>query len=58
VKPAPSYPSWRFQKELEPRLANLEAVSCKFRADSGIMNVVEPAMLFQSRYACTACHAN
>lgn len=57
VKRAPSYPSWRYKDVLKTRLANLEALACKFRAGSGSLDVVEPAMFFQSSYSCTACHA-
>jgi hypothetical protein len=38
-------------------MANLEGVRDKFRADTGKLDVVEPAMFFQSGYACSACHS-
>jgi tetratricopeptide (TPR) repeat protein len=53
----PSYAAWRFQAELAQRLENLESLSEKFRADSGLFTVQEPAMSLQSRIACTSCHA-
>ena len=57
VKRAPSYPSWPYKAEVECRLANMEALECKFRADTGKLDVHQPAMFLQSACACTACHA-
>ena len=57
VRRVPAYDSWPYQKTLEHRLANMECLSVKFRADSGQLDVAEPAMMFQSSISCTACHA-
>lgn len=57
VQRAPSYRCWPYQRQLEARLANLEATKCAFRAQTGTLDVSEPAMFFLSTYACTACHA-
>ncbi len=57
VKRAPSYAAWPYKEQLECRLANLAGVRDKFRADTGKLDVIEPAMFLQSSYACTACHA-
>ena len=37
--------------------ASLDALKCKFRAETGKLDVHGPAMFFQSACACTACHA-
>ena len=57
VKRAPSYPSWPYKAEVECRLSNMEALKCKFRADSGKLDVHGTAMFLQSACSCTACHA-
>jgi hypothetical protein len=57
VRRVPSYGCWKFKDQLETRLANLKPLACKFEADTGQFDVTEPAMLVQSRYACTGCHA-
>ncbi len=57
VKRAPSYSSWLYQDQLECRLENLDALKDKFRAETAMLDVSEPAMFFQCSYSCTACHA-
>ena len=57
VRRAPTYSSWLYKEQLECRLANLEGTRDKFRADSGKLDVTEPAMFLQSSFSCTACHA-
>lgn len=58
VKTLPSYETWKFQDVLDERLNNLEALSEKFKVDSGkFLGVIEPAMSLQSQIACTSCHA-
>lgn len=54
---APSYESWPYQDQIELRLANLRDLEVKFSSETGQLDVSEPAMFFQSSYACTACHA-
>jgi hypothetical protein len=53
----PNYPNWKYKHHLQTRLANLEVLRDKFRADSGNLDVSEPAMFFQSSFSCTGCHA-
>jgi len=57
VKRAPSYPSWQYKDLLEARLGNLPTLKLKFRAETGQLDVTEPAMSFQSCFACAVCHA-
>lgn len=57
AKRAPSYSNWLYQEQLECRLANLDALKTKFRAETALLDVSEPAMLFQGSFSCTACHA-
>ena len=57
VRRVPAYDSWPYKKILEHRLDNMDCLSRKFRADSGLLDVSEPAMLFQSSISCTCCHA-
>lgn len=57
IRRIPSYPTWLYQQDVEHRLANLDALAAKFRADSGALDVAQPAMFFFSRMSCTACHA-
>jgi len=70
---SPGHPLWRAEPRKGPgeaaakasltrrltplRLANLETLKGKFRADSGQLDVVEPAMAYQSHFACAVCHA-
>lgn len=53
----PAYVNWPFKETLAHRIANMEALQKKWVADSGCVDAVEPAMLFQSSMACTCCHA-
>ncbi len=57
IKRCPSYSSWPYQAQLNVRLGNLEPVKNQFRAQTAQLDVLEPAMLFQSSFSCTACHA-
>lgn len=57
VKNCPNYATWPYQDRLAMRLDNLEKTRDKFRADTGKLDLAEPAMLFQSSIACTVCHA-
>lgn len=57
VKRCPNYAGWVYKDQLEHRLKNLETLRDKFRADTGKLDVAEPAMFFQSAFACTGCHA-
>jgi hypothetical protein len=57
IKRCPNYPSWPYKQELDVRLDNLETLRDKFRADTGKLDVCQPAMLFQSTISCTVCHA-
>ena len=57
AKDCPNYRGWKYQTVVEARLANLEAFKNRFRTQTGQLDVVEPAMFFQSKFACTACHA-
>lgn len=57
AKRAPSYSNWLYQDELECRLANLDALKVKFRSETAMLDVSEPAMFFQCSFSCTACHA-
>ncbi len=57
AKRAPSYSSWLYQEELECRLANLDELQSKFRSETAMLDVSEPAMFFQCSFSCTACHA-
>jgi hypothetical protein len=57
VKRAPHYSTWPYRDRLEARLAEPERLRDKFRADTGKFDVAEPAMFFQSSFACTGCHA-
>ncbi|MDP3719776.1 MAG: NAD(P)-binding protein [Acidobacteriota bacterium] len=56
AKTSPTYATWRYKELLEYRLANLATLSQKFIADSGRLDVTEPAMNFQSEIACGVCH--
>jgi hypothetical protein len=58
VRRCPSYPTWPYKEQLDTRLANLDMLGNKYRADTGKFDVREPAMHFQSSYSCTGCHAN
>jgi hypothetical protein len=57
IKNCPSYATWSYKDRLAVRLENPEKMRDKFRADSGKLDVAEPAMFFQSSFACTGCHA-
>jgi hypothetical protein len=57
IERCPNYPSFVYKDVVATRLANLEVLRDKFRTDTGKFDVCEPAMFFQSSYACTACHA-
>lgn len=49
------YSSWRYAPVLEARIANVDARVAAFaKAES---EAEEPEMMFQSDYACAACHA-
>ncbi len=56
TKTAPDYATWKYKDRLEERLGNLERFQQKFRADSGRLDVTEPAMSFQSEFSCGICH--
>ena len=53
----PAYVNWPFKEALANRLQNMETLQQKWVAESGCVDVAEPAMLFQSTMACTCCHA-
>jgi hypothetical protein len=57
IRRVPAYPTWPYKDLLAQRLNNLQNLHVKFVADSGCVDVQEPAMLFQSSIACTCCHA-
>ncbi len=57
IRRVPAYPSWPYKDVLEMRLTNMSWLQNKFVADTGCLNVQEPAMLYQSTIACTGCHA-
>jgi tetratricopeptide (TPR) repeat protein len=55
---APTYATWRYRDVVERRLAgDFETLRAKFVADTGKLDVVEPAMSFQSTMGCASCHA-
>ena len=58
VKDSPNYQTWKYQNVLDARLARMEELRDRFRTQSGKLDVAEPAMFFQSSFACCACHAN
>lgn len=53
---SPTYDTWKYQHMLEDRLARLEFFRDKFRADSGKLDVEEPAMSGQSGISSGICH--
>ena len=53
----PAYVNWPFKDALTYRIQHMESLQRKWVADSGCVDAVEPAMLFQSTMACTCCHA-
>jgi hypothetical protein len=57
IKDSPNYCRWPYKSQLETRLKNMEALKCKFRAETAQFDVPEPALFLQSSYSCTACHA-
>jgi hypothetical protein len=56
AKTSPTYSTWRYQGIVDNRLANLAALRDKFNADTGVLDVTEPAMTLQSDMACGMCH--
>ncbi len=55
---SPTYPSWRYRDVIEQRLAQVDTLGAKFVADSGKLEVSEPAMAFQSEISCGVCHTH
>lgn len=53
---SPTYPTWKYRDQLQDRLERTEFYRDKFLADSGKLDVVEPAMSYQSVYSCGLCH--
>lgn len=58
AKTSPTYDSWKYKDLLEDRLARLEYFENKFVADSGKLDVEEPAMSYQSEISCGLCHTH
>lgn len=55
---SPTYPNWRYSKTVEERLASdFKTLQAKFVADSGKLDVSDPALSFQSQMGCASCHA-
>ncbi len=57
IMQVPNYVHWPYKELLMHRINNMDMLQKKFVADSGCLNVVEPAMMFQSTICCTGCHA-
>jgi hypothetical protein len=56
AKTSPTYDDWKYKDLLEDRLARLDYFQSKFVADSGNLDVEEPAMSYQSVISCGLCH--
>jgi len=55
---APTYSTWPSRHMVEQRMASdFKALQAKFVADTGKLDVVDPAMSFQSTAGCSNCHA-
>jgi hypothetical protein len=55
---SPTYKDWRYRVVVQQRLASdFKALQAKFAADSGKLDVDDPALSFQSTMACASCHA-
>lgn len=53
---SPTYPTWKYKEQLQDRIERPEFYRDKFVADSGKLDVEEPAMSYQSVYSCGLCH--
>jgi hypothetical protein len=53
---SPTYPTWKYRDQLEDRIERPEFYRDKFVADSGKLDVTEPAMSYQSVTSCGLCH--
>lgn len=58
AKTSPTYDDWRYKEILEDRLARLDYFQSKFVADSGKLDIEEPAMSYQSEISCGICHTH
>lgn len=55
---SPTYATWRYRELVERRLASdFKTLQAKFVADSGKLDVDDPALSFQSTMGCANCHA-
>ncbi len=55
---SPTYATWRYRGVVEERLASdFKVLQTKYVADSGKLDVADPALSFQSTMGCANCHA-
>jgi anhydro-N-acetylmuramic acid kinase len=55
---SPTYATWRYRDIVAQRLASdFKTLQAKFVADSGKLDVTDPALSFQSTMGCANCHA-
>jgi hypothetical protein len=55
---SPTYPNWRYSEVVEQRLSSdFKSLQAEFVADSGKLDVSDPALSFQSQMGCASCHA-
>jgi len=53
---SPTFDTWKYREQLQDRQARPEFYRDKFVADSGKLDVTEPAMSYQSVISCGLCH--
>lgn len=58
TKTSPTFDTWKYKPLLLDRLARPDYYQKKFIADSGYLDVEEPALGYQSRDGCAICHSN
>lgn len=58
AKLAPEYPAWKYSNVLDERIANAEANVARFNQPVGPGERPDHPVMFQTEFACMACHQN